>query len=64
MTPAAIVLPPSLRANFKPIIIKWIPYSTCKGYESLTLISRLSPGIAIFPSSAKITSTATSAVLI
>jgi len=57
MTPAAIVLPPSLRANFKP-------YSTGKGYESLTLISRLSPGIAIFPSSAKITSTATSAVLI
>lgn len=41
-----------------------IPYWTGRGYDNLTLISKLSPGMAILPSSARITSAATSAVLI
>ena len=40
-TPAAIVLPPSLKANLDPLVI-------VKGKCSLALIDKLSPGLAIF----------------
>jgi hypothetical protein len=40
-TPAAIVFPPSLKANLDPLVI-------VKGKCSLALIDKLSPGLAIF----------------
>lgn len=55
-TPAAIVLPPSLKANL-------IPSTTGKGKFNFNLAYTLSPGIPILLSFNKCTVTATSAVL-
>lgn len=54
--PAAIVLPPYLKANLAP---SWI----ANGKFNLTLIVKLSPGIAIFVFYGKAISAAESAVL-
>lgn len=40
-TPAAIVLPPSLKANLEPLVM-------VNGKCNLALIDKLSPGLAIF----------------
>jgi len=55
-TPAAMVLPPSLRANLYPI-------ATGRGKFNFNLAIILSPGIPIFYSPGRLISTATSAVL-
>ena len=54
--PAAIVFPPSLRANLDP-------FSIVKGKLSLALIVRLSPGLAILTPSGRQIYAAVSAVL-
>lgn len=55
-TPAAIVLPPSLKANFDPLVM-------VNGKCSLALIDKLSPGLAILTFSGSSISAAVSAVL-
>jgi hypothetical protein len=57
ITPAATVLPPSLRANL-------YPFNSGSGNVSFILAVKLSPGIAICYFSGRVISTATSAVLI
>jgi hypothetical protein len=54
--PAAIVFPPSLKANLDPFVI-------VMGKLSLALIVKLSPGLAIFTPSGRAISAAVSAVL-
>ena len=55
-TPAAIVFPPSLKANLEPLVI-------VNGKWSLALIDKLSPGFAIFVFSGSSIYAAVSAVL-
>jgi hypothetical protein len=55
-TPAAMVFPPSLRANLDP-------FSMVRGKLSFALMVRLSPGLAILTPSARQISAAVSAVL-
>ena len=55
-TPAAIVFPPSLKANLEP-------FEIVNGKWSLILTAKLSPGLAIFVFSGNSISAAVSAVL-